>query len=65
VALLLVAGNALTPWNQRLEIIFPDWLAERFPLYASHPSRNHLPPKTRAFLDFVIATVKSPNLDSQ
>jgi len=24
-----------------------------------HPSRNYLPPKTRAFLDFVIATVKS------
>ena len=43
----------------RLEVIFPDWLDERFPLYALHPSRNYLPPKTRAFLDFVIATVKS------
>jgi DNA-binding transcriptional LysR family regulator len=43
----------------RLEVVFPEWLDERFPLYALHPSRNHLPPKTRAFLDFVIATVKS------
>jgi hypothetical protein len=46
--------------NDSLEVIFPDWLDERFPLYALHPSRNYLPPKTRAFLDFVIATVKSP-----
>jgi DNA-binding transcriptional LysR family regulator len=43
----------------RLEVIFADWLGERFPLFALHPSRNYLPPKTRAFLDFVIATVKS------
>jgi len=43
----------------RLEVVFPDWLDERFPLYALHPSRNYLPPKTRTFLDFVIATVKS------
>jgi DNA-binding transcriptional LysR family regulator len=46
--------------NGRLEVIFPDWLDEQFPLYALHPSRRHHPrPKTRAFLDFVIATVKS------
>jgi DNA-binding transcriptional LysR family regulator len=44
----------------RLEIVFPDWLDERFPLYALRPSRNYLPLKTRELLDFVIAFVKSP-----
>jgi DNA-binding transcriptional LysR family regulator len=44
----------------RLEIVFPDWLDERFPLYALHPSRNYLPQKKREFFDFVIARVKSP-----
>jgi DNA-binding transcriptional LysR family regulator len=42
----------------RLEVIFPDCLDEQFPLYALRPSR-HLPPNTRAFLDFVIATIRS------
>lgn len=35
--------------------LFPDWSDERFPLYAYHPSRHHVPAKTRAFLDFVVA----------
>jgi DNA-binding transcriptional LysR family regulator len=64
IAQLLELGSESLIESGRLEIIFPDWLDERFPLYALHPSRNYLPPKTRAFLDFVIATVKSPNLDS-
>ncbi|MGN4074630.1 LysR family transcriptional regulator [Burkholderia gladioli] len=34
--------------------LFPDWADERFPLYAYYPSRQHLPARTRAFLDFVI-----------
>ncbi len=34
--------------------VFPDWPDERFPLYALHPSRHHLPAKTRAFLDFIV-----------
>lgn len=37
----------------RLVEVFPDWADERFPLYALHPSRHHLPAKTRAFLDFI------------
>jgi DNA-binding transcriptional LysR family regulator len=41
----------------RLEVVFPDWLDEKFPLYALYPSRLHLPPKTQAFLEFVTATV--------
>jgi DNA-binding transcriptional LysR family regulator len=59
IAQLLELGIESLIESGRLEVIFPDWLDERFPLYALHPSRNCLPPKTRAFLDFVIATVKS------
>jgi DNA-binding transcriptional LysR family regulator len=59
IAQLLELGIESLIESGRLEVIFPDWLDERFPLYALHPSRNYLPPKTRAFLDFVIATVKS------
>jgi DNA-binding transcriptional LysR family regulator len=59
IAQLLELGIEALIESGRLEVIFPDWLDERFPLYALHPSRNYLPPKTRAFLDFVIATVKS------
>jgi DNA-binding transcriptional LysR family regulator len=35
--------------------LFPDWADERYPLYAYHPSRHHVPAKTKAFLDFVVA----------
>ena len=44
----------------RLVDIFPDWPDERFPLYALHPSRRHLPAKTRAFLDFVASLLPQP-----
>ena len=37
--------------------LFPDWMDERFPLYVYYPSRHHVPAKTRAFLDFVAATL--------
>jgi DNA-binding transcriptional LysR family regulator len=39
----------------RLINLFPDWPDERFPLYAYHPSRHHVPAKTRVFLDFIVA----------
>ncbi len=39
----------------RLVNVFPDWPDERFPLYALHPSRRHLPAKTRAFIEFVVS----------
>jgi DNA-binding transcriptional LysR family regulator len=60
IAQLLELGIESLIESGCLKVIFPDWLDERFPLYALHPSRNYLPPKTRAFLDFVVATVKSP-----
>jgi len=63
IAQLLELGIESLMESGRLELIFPDWLDERFPLYALHPSRNYLPPKTRTFLGFVIATVKSPGLN--
>ena len=65
IAQLLELGSESLIESGRLEVIFPDWLDERFPLLALHPSRNYLPPKTRAFLDLVTATVKSPNLHSR
>ena len=42
----------------RLVEVFPDWPDERFPLYALHPSRHHLPAKTRAFLEFIVSLLK-------
>jgi DNA-binding transcriptional LysR family regulator len=39
--------------NGSLVELFPDWPGERFPLQALYPSRQHMPAKVRAFLDFV------------
>jgi DNA-binding transcriptional LysR family regulator len=43
--------------QQRLVTLFPDWSDERFPLHAYHPSRHHVPARTRAMLDFVAGLV--------
>ena len=43
--------------DKRLVNLFPDWSDERFPLYAYHPSRHHVPAKTRTMLDFVASLV--------
>jgi DNA-binding transcriptional LysR family regulator len=61
IAQLLELGIESFIESGRLEVIFSEWLDERFALYALHPSRNYLPPKTRAFLDFVIAAVSRSN----
>jgi DNA-binding transcriptional LysR family regulator len=45
--------------DRRLVDLFPDWSDERFPLYAYHPSRHHVPAKTRAMLDFVAGLVSA------
>ena len=49
-----VVGRGLRPALARgaLVDLFPDWLSERFPLFAFHPSRKHPPAKVRAFVDF-------------
>ncbi|WP_263354797.1 LysR family transcriptional regulator [Acidicapsa acidisoli] len=48
----------------RLVSLFPDWQDERFPLYAFYPSRQYLPPKTRAFLEFLYSTVLASHLNT-
>jgi DNA-binding transcriptional LysR family regulator len=47
----LLAGGQLVD-------LFPEWHGERFPLFAYHPSRKHLPAKVRAFPDFCIEIVE-------
>jgi DNA-binding transcriptional LysR family regulator len=44
----------------RLVNLFPDWCDERWPLYVLYPSRNHMPAKTNAFLNFVSSIVGNP-----
>jgi DNA-binding transcriptional LysR family regulator len=55
VAQMLLLGAEHLVRQGRLVNLFPDWADERFPLYAYHPSRHHVPARTRAFLDFIIA----------
>ncbi|HEY4067037.1 MAG TPA: LysR family transcriptional regulator [Burkholderiaceae bacterium] len=52
----VIAGDRLIADKQLVEL-FSDWPDERFPLYAYHPSRRHVPAKTRALLDFVAGLV--------
>jgi DNA-binding transcriptional LysR family regulator len=59
IAQVLELGVESLLANGRLVKLFPEWDDELFPLNALYPSRQHLPPKTRTFLDFVIATVRS------
>jgi DNA-binding transcriptional LysR family regulator len=44
----------------RLVELFPDWPGEVFPLYALYPTRQHLPAKVRAFIDFCLEVVGRP-----
>lgn len=46
-----------------LEPILTDWPGETFPLYVYYPSRNHVPAKVRAFIDFVVRMM--PGLQSE
>ncbi|WP_175905569.1 LysR family transcriptional regulator [Burkholderia seminalis] len=43
--------------------ILTDWCDETFPLYVYYPSRNHVPAKVRAFIDFVVGMM--PGLQSK
>lgn len=38
--------------------LFPDWSDETFPLYAFYPSRQHVPAKVSAFIDFCVGIVQ-------
>lgn len=39
--------------------LFPDWSDERFPLNVYYVSRNHVPAKVRAFIDFILGSLKT------
>ncbi len=46
-----LAGGALVA-------LLPDWSDERFPLYAYYASRSHLPAKVRAFIAFIMESLR-------
>jgi DNA-binding transcriptional LysR family regulator len=58
VAQILALGTEDLLSCGKLNELFPDWPDERFPLYAFHLSRHVPPAKVRAFLDFVVASVR-------
>ena len=58
VAQILALGTEDLVSRGRLIELFPDWPDERFPLYAFHLSRHVPPAKVRAFLDFVVGSVR-------
>jgi DNA-binding transcriptional LysR family regulator len=58
VAQILALGTEDLLSCGKLIELFPDWPDERFPLYAFHLSRHVPPAKVRAFLDFVVASVR-------
>jgi DNA-binding transcriptional LysR family regulator len=55
----------LEPYLKSGASVLSEWLDERYPLYAYHASRRHVPARVRAFLDFVKecldATKKRPS----
>lgn len=44
--------------SNQLVQLFPEWSEQRFPLYAYYPSRQYVPLKTRALLNFVGSLVR-------
>jgi DNA-binding transcriptional LysR family regulator len=54
---LAIAAKGLLE-EGRLVNLFPDWPDETFPLHALYPSRHHPPAKVRAFIEFVLRTVR-------
>ena len=58
IAQLFALGAESFIASGKLVQLFPDWADERFPLYAYHPSRHHVPAKTRALLDYVVRLVQ-------
>jgi DNA-binding transcriptional LysR family regulator len=58
VAQVLALGTEDLLSSGKLIELFPDWPGERFPLYVFHLSRHVPPAKVRAFLDFVVRSVR-------
>jgi len=57
IAQILELGTEELVRSKKLLNLFPDWSAERWPLYALYPSRRYQPAKVQAFLDFCAATL--------
>jgi len=60
IAQVMALGAEHLLASGRLVNLFPEWAEERFPLYVLYPSRNHMPAKVNAFLDFVSSIVGNP-----
>jgi DNA-binding transcriptional LysR family regulator len=58
IAQILEIGCERLLASGRLVPLFPEWSDERFPLYAIYPSRFHRAAKVRAFIEFVMKTLK-------
>ena len=56
-----VAEDALM--EQVLERVLPQWHLRTLTLYAAMPTRKHVPMRTRAFVDFLLATFGSESRD--
>jgi len=59
VAQIFALGAGPHLASGQLVNLFPDWSDELFPLHAYYPSRNFLPGKVRAFLDFLISSINA------
>lgn len=53
-----IVGDALG--QGRLMRVLPDWTLASLTIYAAMPTRKYVPARTRAFIDFLIATFASP-----
>jgi DNA-binding transcriptional LysR family regulator len=58
VAQVLALGTEDLLSSGKLIELFPDWPGEQFPLYVFHLSRHVPPAKVRAFVDFVVRSVR-------
>jgi DNA-binding transcriptional LysR family regulator len=47
----------------QLERVLPEWHGVTLSLYAAMPSRKHVPARTRAFIDFLVATFGGGKMD--
>jgi len=45
--------------SEALIDLFPGWHGERFPLFAFHPSRKHVPAKVGVFVDFCLEVIQA------
>jgi DNA-binding transcriptional LysR family regulator len=56
-----VAEDALM--EQALERVLPHWHMQKVTLFAAMPTRKHVPMRTRAFVDFLLATFGATDRD--